>query len=622
MNRRVIHRLACTSIALVAAGCAAASAAAGTAREQQACTGTAMTVTVKAAGSPAVGWGVTLRTAEPAVIASGTTAARGEATLCAPAGSGTRPLVVTAQRPGRPGVILMGTAGTAAAPLPKVFVSDISTVATVFSLNRFLSGSTVSGPSPGVDNAGLVVSNLVNPGTGYLGWVVANPPNAHNTTTLATMRTLADIVATCAGGTRAQCSNFYAAAKGPRGAKPDAIPTALQAIARNPWHNVKAIYRLPRAGAYAPGLTAAPTSWVLSLKYVAGGFDAPGRMAFDARGNSWTGNNWSPPGNSGGLSLVGLDPAGQPLAGSPFRGGGMKGVGYGTAVSPVTGHISTASYGLGVISEFAPDGTTISPPGGYTQGNLSKPQGIAFDQKGNLWIPNFGNGTVTIYLGANPAKSINVAGTAASPIVKPFGIAIDAQGRAWVTNNSTSGGSGWVLPITLNADNSVTLGAPVSGGGIRSPQGISIDSAGNLYTANLLGKGITQITPSGTVSRRSPWRAPGMTGPWGTAVDGNDNVWVADFLGATLNQFCGRQARYCPPGARMGDPISPAGGYANGALQHVTAVQVDPSGNVWLANNWSTSSPLSQPVGGDGLVQYIGLAAPVATPMAGPPTRP
>ena len=157
MNRRVIHRLACTSIALAAAGCAAASAAAGTAREQQACTGTAMTVTVKAAGSPAVGWGVTLRTAEPAVIASGTTAARGEATLCAPAGSGTRPLVVTAQRPGRPGVILMGTAGTAAAPLPKVFVSDISTVATVFSLNRFLSGSTVSGPSPGVDNAGLVV---------------------------------------------------------------------------------------------------------------------------------------------------------------------------------------------------------------------------------------------------------------------------------------------------------------------------------------------------------------------------------------------------------------------------------------------------------------------------------
>ena len=89
-------------------------------------------------------------------------------------------------------------------------------------------------------------------------------------------------------------------------------------------------------------------------------------------------------------------------------------LGFGTAVSPVTGHIFTASYGLGVISEFAPNGTPISPPGGYAQGNLSKPQGIAFDQKGNLWIPNFGNGTVTIYLGANPAKSINVAGTAAS----------------------------------------------------------------------------------------------------------------------------------------------------------------------------------------------------------------
>jgi hypothetical protein len=49
-------------------------------------------------------------------------------------------------------------------------------------------------------------------------------------------------------------------------------------------------------------------------------------------------------------------------------------------------------------------------------------------------------------------------------------------------------------------------------------------------------------------------------------------------------------------------------------LQHVTAVQVDQSGNVWVANNWETINPI---VGGDGLVEFIGAAAPVATPLIG-----
>jgi hypothetical protein len=55
-----------------------------------------------------------------------------------------------------------------------------------------------------------------------------------------------------------------------------------------------------------------------------------------------------------------------------------------------------------------------------------------------------------------------------------------------------------------------------------------------------------------------------------------------------------------------------------GGLQHLTAVQVDQSGNVWLANNWRRIAPTV----GDGLVELIGAAPPVATPMIGPPVAP
>jgi hypothetical protein len=77
---------------------------------------------------------------------------------------------------------------------------------------------------------------------------------------------------------------------------------------------------------------------------------------------------------------------------------------------------------------------------------------------------------------------------------------------------------------------------------------------------------------------------------------------VASFLGEKVTQPCGRTASNCPPGAKTGDPISPSlSGFTNGGLQHITAVQVDQSGNVWAA---------------------IGAAPPVKTPMIGPPQQP
>jgi hypothetical protein len=119
---------------------------------------------------------------------------------------------------------------------------------------------------------------------------------------------------------------------------------------------------------------------------------------------------------------------------------------------------------------------------------------------------------------------------------------------------------------------------------------------------------------------RSSVRAPSIEGAWGVAIDGDDNVWVASFLGEKVTQPCGRTASNCPPGAKTGDPISPSlSGFTNGGLQHITAVQVDQSGNVRAANNWARIAPT---VGGDGLVEFIGAAPPVKTPMIGPPQQP
>jgi hypothetical protein len=91
-----------------------------------------------------------------------------------------------------------------------------------------------------------------------------------------------------------------------------------------------------------------------------------------------------------------------------------------------------------------------------------------------------------------------------------------------------------------------------------------------------------------------------------------------------VTELCGVRATTCPPGANtVGAPISPRrAGYASAVFEHITGVTIDPSGNVWLANNWTKGSPLEEFVGGNGMVQLVGAAAPVRTPLIGLPRKP
>ena len=66
------------------------------------------------------------------------------------------------------------------------------------------------------------------------------------------------------------------------------------------------------------------------------------------------------------------------------------------------------------------------------------PQGVAVDQKGNVWIAsNYGpesapgQGNVVVYPGGDPSKAFTISG---SGLNHPFAVQIDGYGRAWVTN--------------------------------------------------------------------------------------------------------------------------------------------------------------------------------------------
>ena len=515
----------------------------------------------------------------------------------------------------------MAVVGPPSALQASVVINERTTVAAAFALAQFFHGSAIYGAQPGLGNAGATALNLADPRTGKLSSVLANSPNGNASATLPTFNTLANVVLSCTRGTSADCARLLKAAKVPGQSAPTNTVAAIAGIARNPTTNPKGLFRLAATKKnYTVALSEAPVSWLIGLVYTAGGFNAPGYIAFDAAGNSWTGNNFAPGGTSGvGAGVTALSPTGTPLFGGLILGGGLQGVGWGGAVAP-NGNIWIANYGGDSMSLLGPGGQILSPAGGFTNGGasgFSKPQGVAVGADGTVWIANFGNSSVTTFPQGNPALATSIT---AGGISKPFSIAIDDAGYIWVSNGAESPNAGSITK--LNPDGTAVAGSPFKASGLRSPQGMAIDSGGNVWAANQFSNGVVQLKPNGQPAAGSPYRAESLAGAWGLAVDGKDRIWVGGFERPSIIQLCGRQVSACPPGSKTGSVLSPAKGFVNAAMQRFTAVAIDSSGNVWGAHNYSTSAPVSGFVGGNGLFEIIGAAAPVKTPMLGAVKQP
>lgn len=532
-----------------------------------------------------------------------------------------------------------------------VVVNERTTVAAGFALAQFVSTSGISGRAPGPQNAAAMAANLVGIRTGGLGQVLRSSPNGNETSTLRTFNSLANMIVPCARS-QGRCSQLFRLATSPRAAAPAGVLEAVANIARSPWQNVRRLMKLAGSGPtpYAPALGASqtPDAWTLALRFVGDGLtmSGPGNMAIDAKGNVWVTTNYdySPDpfvAVCGSHVLVKFTPDGRYAEGSPFTGGGLSGAGFGITLDP-RGDLWVGNFGFAApdcpiqpphnsVSQFAPSGAPISPSGpansptgGYSDGSINWPQGTVSDRRGDIWIANCGNDTVTRYRAGDPKGFQNIAGLG---IEKPFDIAINARNQVFVTGNKND------TVGMLNPDGTPTARSPIEGGGLNTPLGIAADSRGNMWVAN---SGVIDIPCPGAVSTeshggsltligadgevRSPagFTGGGLTIPWGIAVDGNDNVWVANFAGKQLSQFCGTKPENCPPRTATGQAISPRTGYGFDGLVRNTGIQIDPSGNVWVANNWK-DVPIQANPGGYEMVAFLGLAGPLKTPLIGPP---
>lgn len=612
-----------------------------------------------------------IQSGTPSVVTQTTSDSAGNFSARVPSNSANttaNPILYYAVASKSPSIQLMASLGTG--PISAVRINELTTVASAYAFAQlFRSDYSISGSALPLSIAAGMAENLVSAQAGSASTVIQTSPNGYETNTWSALGTLANVMAACTQGIANACTNLFAVTPSASGIAPTTTLQAVVNIALNPAVNVSGIYNLGNlVTSYTPALTAnqGPNSsvplqkldtWTMAVKVNNTGnstcpFGGPGNVAFDVNGYVWINNNVIQGTPNSSNCLIVLKPNGQPANGlantpsSPITGGGILGSGFGVAVDKL-GFIWSGSFGWGndiptsgAVAKLSALGVPISPAAGFTSG-LLRVQGIAIDQSNNVWMASYGNNAVVVY----PNQSV----TAISYVdnnTEPFGMAITNDGYAWVSYT----GSDSISKLRLsNGVISKLFSVPLPSG--SNPKGIAVDSLGNAWVASGATSTVYAINSSGTIV--GTYTGQGINGPWGVSLDAKGNVWVSNFGTSTpssrysIVQLCGATGN-CPAGITMGTALTPITGYTLPSagsqvllnsgqplygtggppsflpLMRLTSVNADMAGNIWAANNWKPAglNDLLLNPGGDGMVIFVGVAAPTKAPSLGPAKAP
>jgi uncharacterized protein YjdB len=509
-------------------------------------------------------------------------------------------------------IVLMTALGSCNALSSPITINEVTTVASVYAMAQFFNKTVsqhipaIGAPSSNavglVNAATLISTNLANITTGAAAAFLSTGSNAP-----MNINSLANILAACVVSNSTlspACSQLFTATSISGFTTPVDTMQAILNEALRPANSVTALFNIQALGGtplpYTPALSSAPPDWALALNYTGGGLNGPQRIAFDASSNAWIANK-------NGNSVTQLSPLGTALSpSSGFQGGGISGP-LGIAVDG-SGNVWVPGLSSNKLTELNPAGTVIFTSAAVA-GGLQQPSAVAIDQQGNVWVPNSaGSGQ-----GANSISKFTSAGVALSPINGftggginlPNDVAIDAGGNAWMANHF--GGSATITK--MQPSGSPASGSPGGGAGLSNCFSIQIDQSGNAWIGNQADTRLAEFTNA--LVAISPFTgitigAQSGTTVTGLAIDGAGNIWAANSSGPSAGGI-----------SEINSAATIAFTGTNG-LRELTgapvSMAIDRSGDIWVSNS---SAPVLNSV-----TEYVGVAAPVKTPLIGPPALP
>jgi hypothetical protein len=339
------------------------------------------------------------------------------------------------------------------------------------------------------------------------------------------------------------------------------------------------------------------------------------------------------------------------LAGSP---GGADGTGsaarfndpYGVAVDGA-GNVYVADSGNNTVRKITSPGlvTTVAGSGSTSQGGADgtgsearfyDPYDVAVDGSGNVYVADEFNSTIREITSLRVVSTI--AGSAGNygtndgvgtdtRFYLPQAVAVDSAGNVYVADtwNET------IRKVTSEGVVSTLAGSPGLSGSADGtgsdarfwyPEGVAVDSSGNVYVADTYNATIRKVTSAGVVTT-----LVGMAGyigandgtgsdaqflyPHGVAVDSNGNVYVADSGNNTIREIIPVGTTWLVSTiAGLAGIVGSTDGAGSAALfDDPLGVAVDTNGNVYVADSGNNTIREITPVGTTWLVSTIAGSA-------------
>ena len=205
---------------------------------------------------------------------------------------------------------------------------------------------------------------------------------------------------------------------------------------------------------------------------------------------------------------------------------------------------------------------------------------------------------ISTYAGGLPAPT--AAAASGYPIAVPIAIATDRFGNTYISTNNNCvyrlDANGYLSRVagTGEAGYSGDAGLAVNAQ-LNTPQGLAIDSAGNLYISDQANQRIRQVTPVGTISTVAGTGTAGpaadgpateaqLNSPAGLAADSAGNVYVADERNNVIRRFVpgGNITTYV--GTGTGGDTGDGGPATQATLAAPVSVAVDGVGNLYIGD--------------------------------------